>query len=687
MGDLSDNCACKYCGGKKYQKEITASMSSILRITPTISPSPGKPRPVRDKGKGKESTTKREPRRRDTRVYAAVQKVVKHLKPSPGVLKQPMLSERNSDIRAMYCPTSMELKRWYREGEVVWCSLETPIPGPDGNEANCIEFWPAVVDEVKLKTEPIPRESDGHSSASQTEHHAGSSTVVQPPIASDDTRGPMLENADDPLPWMVRQSTSYKVQLLSVSHSYTIDDEMVVPYQAYVPPGDLLTTMATFPADQLEFDKEVLSKFNPCTTPTPSFYAAVSAYAKALQIASMLSSTWCLTDSYDVRYSITSSPKSSPKLSTNPLPSTQSVPRSASQPPLSLEEAIQEASRHNAELTNNAPLYRYVSSVNPERMQEEVDRTVKRVLGALPPSNLVQTRFQGLWWGAERIWTNDFIRLKIPRRTLAPNGGPHILPPSGPGESASESWKRIGRDPTQLGAGVRGVFLRLDGLITVDVPTPEGGTKKEARVCGMLYELADLDWHEPAESKVETNIPIQTPPSQSAAPFTVVAGSSTENPALPSNGQAGYQPPNNVPPATSEDLIGDKLPQAPKGYRFRPILMPGFEFVGAMGLISGRYYPRILDHPRLRPRVTAALSTPTETQLGFDNLWALEGLSGGFFNSVDPFRYKPNRVAMMQDADAEAMQQLNDYIVEKKNKHNALQPEDDAMDVDDPFAT
>jgi len=300
--------------------------------------------------------------------------------------------------------------------------------------------------------------------------------------------------------------------------------------------------------------------------------------------------------------------------------------------------------------------------------EAEVQKTADRVLGVPPPpSNLVQTRFQGLWWGAERIWADDFIRLKIPRRTLAPKGGPHLLPASGPGKSVAEQWIAQGRDPNLLGAGTRGVFLRLDGLVTVDVPTESGVIKKEARVCGMLYELADEDWEDPNEQKTSTEAPVLPSQQQSAGPSTKGSSISTSQP------QVNQQSPISGPG------MGNILPEPPTGYKFRPILTPGHEFIGAMGLISGRYYPRILSHPKIEPRVFAALSRPVEEGgvAGFDNLWALEGLSGGYFNSVDPHRYKKSRVAMMQDADKQALDELRTYTESMKNNLN-----EEAMDVD-----
>ncbi|KDR80717.1 hypothetical protein GALMADRAFT_241134 [Galerina marginata CBS 339.88] len=683
LGNSSDDCECKYCA-KKSQREITASMSNILRTTPTQSPTPTRVKTVRDKGKGKDPISRiREPRQRDTRVYAAVQRAFKHMKPSPGVLKQPMLVERSNDLIAIYSNTSMELRRWFREGEVVWCALDPPIPPQNGDIRASIEFWPGVVDEVKLKTNAIPREDKTPTSSSTSHPNAddsqASTSTINPDPTPGNTRGPVLDNEDEPL-WTVRQSTRYKVQLLAVSHSYTIDDQQVLPYQAYVPTDELINAMINFPAEKLDFDKDSLAKFNPCPGPAaPTFFEAVPAYATALQIASILSSTWCLTDDYEISYSIP--PKPTSPVPTQPLPV---QPPSQPSPPLTIQDAIQQAYQHNANVSNSHSYYRSVTSVNPDTSHSDIQKVANRVLGVPPPpAQLIQRRFQGLWWGAERIWADDFIRLKIPRCTLAPRGGPNILTPSGPGKSVEDLWVKEGKDPALLGAGTRGVFLRLDGLITVDVPNEVGTTKKEARVCGMLYELADEDWEDPNEPKATNDVSENSLPSTSQTPQS--AGPSTTCIA-PVNGTSASKPQKYGNPSHIGPGLGDVLPQPPIGYKFRPILSPGYEFVGAMGLISGRYYPRILCHPKIQPRVQAALCRPIKDGgvTGFDNLWALEGLSGGYFNSVDPHRYKRSRVAMMQDADREALRQLQEYAETERVKNNGTSGDgEDAMEVDE----
>jgi hypothetical protein len=64
-----------------------------------------------------------------------------------------MLQERYSDLQAMYVYTSLELRRWFRIGELMWCVLEPPI---DGVEVT-ITVWPGLVDDCSVKSETAPR--------------------------------------------------------------------------------------------------------------------------------------------------------------------------------------------------------------------------------------------------------------------------------------------------------------------------------------------------------------------------------------------------------------------------------------------------------------------------------------------------------------------------------------------------
>lgn len=244
-----------------------------------------------------------------------------------------------------------------------------------------------------------------------------------------------------------------------------------------------------------------------------------------------------------------------------------------------------------------------------------------------------------------------------------------------------------GRDPEEMGAKARGVFMKLDALFVVDVPQQDGSSKKECRASGMLYELADADWEDPNEVKSQeitttngtsstTNgnaeagpsfMPVASPLKQPALPnfdpsIPIAATTSTTTSTMlsqPLTNQNNPLSPNNQlshPPSSTRCV----LPPAPIGYKFRPIMPPGHESVMSLNVISGRYYPGLLSHPLLEPVVQRAISTPLEEGglMENNNLWALEGLSAGFYNSVDPTHAKASRMMMARDADAEGREDL-----------------------------
>ncbi|KAJ7890458.1 hypothetical protein B0H14DRAFT_2497092 [Mycena olivaceomarginata] len=577
MGDPSDVCKCKYCS-KKPQREITSSMGNLLRNS--SSPSPSRPtRPKAEKAEKPErkrdvlSKPRLAERLQNSKTYAAVQKTVNVPKASPHIqTKAVMLVERNNNLRDACRPVSEGcLPRWFREGELVWCALQNPIVRPDlGVE---IKFWPGIVDEVKL--------------------------LIDDNVPADGTS-----------PWVIRQSTAYKVQFLAVQRSYFILDNMIIPYQTYIIHKAILEEMVARPVENWDLNPDTLTAFDPCPPPhlpPPSFADALTPLALALQIASTLSGYWCLTDEWDAKITL-------------PLPP---APRPPPPPLSSLQSAIEFAGNNNVN----------VGSIS----------TGPRGLGLPPPPRVVhQTRFQGLWWGGERIWADDLVRLKVPRNCLAPAGANHIFAPSGPGTKSRLLAESQGGDATLYGATSRGVFMKIDTIFLVD-----GGGKRECRVTGMLYELADIDWEDP-------NLPRPVFDSISSASASASA---------PPPGQPTAKLPT---PGSSGDMFA--LPPAPTGFKFRPILAPGHEVVLCLSLISGRYYPRILQHPLVRPILNEVIPLDPTTMLEAGYLWALEGLFGGYKNAVDPTFYRANREKMMSDASREAMAALDEHLRDRRSE-------------------
>lgn len=650
-GDTA-NCQCKYCTKAPSQRAITSSMNLLPKRSASA---PGTPTrraqaPVRP-------TAQRERREREpNKPYAAVRRAPKPLKQTAP--KQFMVRERDADLRAAYGNTGMKLKRWFREGELMWCVLSVPIHGK--TEDAKIEFWPGVVEEIKLNIQTTARNRTENGQDMGTSGSLnGPPSPGGPPQdwrASQHPSSGLDSTAEalPPTPWTVDQSTVYKMKLLGVSHSYSLPDDQVLPYQAYAPSSELLNAVQGVPFEEMDINPERMASFNPCPAPPTDpeelkgfvsndsglrFAAAVGPYSIAVQIAAGLAGCWAVTDEWDFKHTVV--PNIGPHI-TRP-----SIPR----PMPSLQDILLATANNNAGLHGMT----VPAVAGPSTMQY-----------VPAPQTVTQKRFQGLWWGAERIWTDDLVRLKIARRQIAPKGAENIFPPAGPSQKTIEFGQKVGySDPesSEFDASGRGVFMRLDALFITDVPKEDGfGTKEQIRASGMLYELADVDWEDPEEHRHDQK------------------GLEREGQA----GQSSFMPVSN-PVASTSTSLGDQelapnnqlshppnsvrypMPAAPRGFKFRPILPPRHESVISLTLISGRYYPCLLAHPLLEATVERALTDaaldpgPSDSE----HLWALEGLSPGYYNSVDPEQYKKDRLQMMKYADKEARAGLEQHWRER----------------------
>jgi hypothetical protein len=679
------NCECKYCA-KVPQRVISENLGYKFRSTPST---PSAHRIGRDR-------ERRSPRSAPGE-YATVRRAPKpkKLEKSPT---QFMLRERYTDVQAMYADTSAELRRWYRIGEVVWCALEPPIHGVDAT----ITFWPGLVDDCSFKAETLPRppspsihsadgdfEMEDDTDSTQTtqlgqkagpSNDSGSSGEVPYPITPHP--GGSQSAKEKPLPWIVRQKTIYRVKLLGINRDYVAIETQVLPYQGYNPSNELLQALRNVPVDRITSKPEEIAAFDPCPpheelvepraeAAGQRFMDATVPYTLAVDIAAGIATCW--TPTHDWVFKMVIPP---------PTPS------------------------HTANLAE-------ASSSTPVGSESETYSLRSRAPPG--PLNVSQTRYQGLWLGAERIWADDLVRLKAARGQIAPQGSPQILPPSGPSKSTiAELGLDKQTDEEVLkshGARDRGVFMQMEALFVVDVPDANGaGTHTECRASGMLYELADEDWEEPPQeessSKASNGEPVNaqdawaaaglsTPPrvrkpgettemqvgkpfmsapsplkqqplssQESVAPTLPIANAiSTSVNSTPTRDRNKLRnaavTPISRPDADSPNtqLSHPKranavpLPPPPRGFRFRPILPEGYEVVISLALISGRYYPRLLAHPMLRPIVRDMQGHANEAAARLDghHLFALEGILPGFFNASEATRWKTSRAAMVQD--------------------------------------
>ncbi|KAL5531470.1 hypothetical protein ACEPAG_4347 [Sanghuangporus baumii] len=473
-------CVCKYCGGKP-QREISDAMGLSQRQ----SESGALARYV--------ELPRRERRRhalpaREGRVFATVRQVPNPIRLPKGP-RQHVNPEREKDLRAILGPKTLGERRWAREGELVWVKLDHPVSLNERRlESEEITFWPGMIEEVNFKAEVTARRTDVATSSNA-------------PDRNDTTRSSNAEILD---PWTIVHKSIYKIKLLVVLKTVVYGGDHIVPYQSHAPDGDLLSEVQSIvfdldsdtpeetggivlPSDsQVEETEQALFKrfqsFDPFPSVKPHFgrtedqkfyqETAAGAFATAIQIASHLSMYYTPFDEWE----------------------------------------------YKMQAGTNIFDFAHVGTTTAGLLTPAEEHALRqRHLGAQNGGVVTQTRFQGLWWGPERIWMGDLVRLKLGRYEIAPEGTETIRRPSGAGKHTlsevaqngdtgraadADVQMKIhdGEEAASLGASSRSVFLRIDGLFVVQVPTEDGmGRENQVRMCGMLYELADDDWEPDGE--------------------------------------------------------------------------------------------------------------------------------------------------------------------------------------------
>ena len=706
------NCECKYCA-KKPQRIVTQvlDLPSGPRRTSSLPGSPSR-------------TIRRHREVRKPKPYAHVRRMPKPIKPSRAAPEQSLVPERDQDVRHLLVSGRAGTPRWHRKHELVWCALNPPIRGETEDE--CIQFWPGIIERVDLHSDVVGKDGKSPSPLPPLTRTRESSISAGNPL---DGEGPQVHTDANHSPdWEVHQWFSYNVKFLAVTHACAASDNEVLPYLAYTPPEGLVGRLQeTLPqtmqdrAAEIDVDLKHVSTFNPAPNvpptdgPTPPdpvrFKEAIIPYSLAIQIASSVAGYWSPTDEWDCKFTI--------PVEKAPPPPTQDAP----DPNMSLHALMNQAAENNAiDVATRAT----AQPVNPDGLYRpsnltdaEWEATRLHMLGTRSgaPHIVSQTRYQGLWWGAERIWTDELVRLKLARCQFAPAGSDTFYPPAGPSESTRARMEAAGYadqlDDGQSGAAEKGLFMRLDGLFVVEIPREDGsGATKECRACGQLFELADEGWEDPMEVK-------EPPPPSQVNGNGKGKGKERATDAMYSNGPPGPSPlrsasvPNGDPTvpvgadtaqATQDGekkarTVGGQLshpahsvpyplPPPPNGFKFRRIHGPGHEVVLSLSLISGRYYPGLLEHPLMKHFVERAFEvSPQDGGLESNrHIWAMEGLISGIHQSMEPVAWRPSRGTMFKEADAESRSHFTALWEEVKQ---AKEPVDltqfldaDTMDVD-----
>lgn len=646
------NCACKYCAGTP-QRKVTESLG--LRSS---NPTPSVMRPLRAPPKPRTTKPRQDPRQPQPHVVRSAPRPIKGRKQKTAGPQEPMVSERYADLQSMYSELEMPLRRWHREDELVWFELRPPIYGFNSTTSNIV-FWPGLIQDAIVRYEVV--QAGG---ANGNTHLPGADVEMtdltqNAPVGNGKSNSLAPQQEDKR---SVRQSTLYKIKVVGTKHTHFLPDNAVLPYSVYTPSTAVRDAIDTVLIDQIPSDLETILAFDPCpsqsvpvvTIPAHDvrFRSAAAPYAFALEIANNISKTWTPTDEWRYKPHF-SGPRHStgniPHPSMPPTVPNSPVPRKhgSMTPPTSVPTA--QGPLLAAAFASQAKGRPSFTPPIPSGLSQEDNLTASTSVTSpsssqMPPLQIPQkqTRYQGLWWGAERLWTDELVRLKPSRRQISPFGGPNILPPSGPSQS----------NPSN-GAGSidRSIFMMLQSLFVADVVRENGVIKKECRASGMLFELADEDYvdpfsfNHPAQPSQQGGSTLQTPPPLNPLTQTI-PGSPTKRPPIPNPAptvsvgdtvtsmveamNVGADPitsipgPPGHPPDPSTGLQSNPaqrrtsspkkdpssspsksegyyypLPPAPPGYKFRPILTPGSEVVIPLTFISGRYYPHLFAHPAL----------------------------------------------------------------------------------------
>lgn len=425
------------------------------------------------------------------------------------------------------------------------------------------------------------------------------------------------------------QPYAYEVTLFNIETTVTVSDQKVLAYQAMSSPQPLIdalsSLMHTIDRKGHVLDVPAEGGFNALSKLT--FEEVALPYALAVQAPIMLAKYWACTDVWTFKYTVT-------------------LDKVVANPVLPPKRKFRTPGLHIGPMPDLLPS----SPIGPSPPPEESPAQVK-----------TQKRYQGLWWGGERIWVDDLVRLKVPRGDLVPNGNEKVLPVVPPSQATVDHTIQKGIDPENApGSGDRGLFLRITGIFVVD---------EKVRISGTLFDLVE-------EAFVGAGVGGREERQEDTSAFDM----RNLDPALPqhegTDAQLAEPTSNGFKPASDYQVLSAPYvrswnpPEPPIGYKFRSILKGDWEAVMDISLLSGRYFPGILTDPLLSDHLERLLRLEEQVY----HIYALEGLAPGYYNSVDPEFPRESRAAMFAEAIAEAKSKCEEWF-DKEAVSNLLDAE------------
>ena len=305
------------------------------------------------------------------------------------------------------------------------------------------------------------------------------------------------------------------------------------------------------------------------------------------------------------------------------------------------------AHQYSLALQIQANIAQYWSPLSPVGEALVVTQVQKSLSAAKSHSG---TQYEGLWWGPEKIWCGEMVRLTISHEELAQ----HIY-------IADDLRPRTFSEKVEAEVISRGVLMHLREVFEDTILLSDGrGEKfgleidvngrsaiKVCRVAGALYETLrisedDAQASYPLESCRQDEMMLDIPLSNTSTSPTLVLGTRTRR-------QKPYPPP------------------PPPFHRWHPILRDGREVILDATIIAGRYYPELLSNKYIEECIRETNKQKAK------ELLSLGGLYKGQEIAIQPNLLIRQRSDAAREGEEEAMSQLFEWWRERHLGNNLPQ--------------
>lgn len=613
------NCACRYCKGGSGRWSLDGAT------------------PTKAAQKSKSLDVKAAPRASGSgsRTGAAVRKKApKNMADANSVKVQriPLTRKRTISDKAQTAANReqdimREIKKGqsegFRLGEVAWCTLPRPVVDPSHPD-RVIRRWPAIIEsrgvsvQVKDEAKARPNQEDKNATASPASQ-----------AISDPRRRAKAEPATFSLVDRVKQVATYKVRLLGTEDKGTVREDAMSPFLSDFLSPDLLEAQFGPLRDHpwLRADHLPLPTLNLLERadymPLGPFNQALAAFAFSMQACAYMRVAYTPTDLYTI------------------VEQTSDGTTTSSAAPASLHR-----NWNNTEHTCGA------RGLGADEVEESMGSMLRS--GRIGEEPIDAPHFQGLWFGTERIWVGEVVRVTIAKTKIN-----RII-----SELAESGWlgadqKKKSEFLSEMGKGtVVANLLRIQAIYT---DTRDG----MLRCAGNLYEVRREDGRE---------------------------GQKVENKSSSSSNVPNFIPTLHRPQTSVFSKPGDPpMPPVPDGYKVVSMSPPMYEVNVAINHIAGRFYPSLsapLDSATLeaeqRANPTLRTDTPDheDTPDEFRARASLAGLLPGAVKAMEVRSQTATRTDVINDSCAIARVEIRDLVRSRQEEGDGETGKQDESDGD-----